>query len=830
MRRLSSLGSRQLSARKGRSLLTALGIVLGVAVLVGVLVSNATAAVGVDRLITDLVGRSDVIVSRVGGLDATAPLSSFTPLYRADDVDVIAFSLNSESAVRGNDGSLRDVTFRGIDARNIAKIQPVTFAEGGWFSAGEDEVLLPERLAADLALAVGDQVRLATPNGLVSLRLVGILEPSGLGASDTGEVAFTSLLTMQELLDKPGEATSARIDLADGTDVSAWIDEYETTLGDGFEFREAGELAGGFRSFLELIGAVFTVFAGISLFIGAFLIYLTLTTAVVERTRVYGTLRALGTSHAQLRRTVLLEAAALGTVSPIVGAGVGLVLAKGLLALLQAVFDLDFGALVVEPGAIAVGMLVGIVTTIVAALVPARRAARLEPTQAMLGGTLVEARRSKAPIVGGVLTLLGAFGAFLGQAWATPLLLIGAVLVTPLLLPTLAAATGRITDRIVRGLGPIAVLHLVKERSRSGYTLGLVMTVLATILAIAGLSASMLRTVDAALDAELGADLFIDPAGTVAAGFEDEVRGVNGVAATTAIGFAPATLRTGDGDDLETFARVIDPSTYFEVSGFVISEGSLDAARAGLQRGGAALMPQGQASQHGFEVGDEIVLETGASSTVPFVLVATYSTVLPVPEIVLSRNDGATHLGVTGADALNVQIAADADADDVASAIDAALGERYAFEIRNPSDLKQDARADFATFFSIFYAIVAIAGLVGLLGMANTLAVSVLQRTREIGVLRAIGASRRQVRVMILVEAITMSTVALVLAVPLGFGLGVVTLAGFRDAFGLDTSYVFPVGVLPIAALLGLILALTAALAPARRAARLDVVDALAYE
>jgi putative ABC transport system permease protein len=831
VRRLSSLGSRQLSTRKGRSLLTALGIVLGVAVLVGVLVSNATTQAGVDRLVVDIVGRADVAASRVGGFDASASRDEFLQLLEIDDVEVVAMSLRTRSAIRidGADGIANvDVALRGIDQGNAAAVQPITLAEGTMFTDGADEAVLPIGIAEAHGVEVGDPLALAVPSGEHVLTVVGILDASGIARSDDGDVVFTSTGTLQRVLERPEQISGARIVLTDGIEAAAWIDDHEDDLGPGFEFQDAEELGRGFQEFLSLLGAIFTVFAAISLFIGAFLIYLTLTTAVVERTRIYGTLRALGASRRQIRRLVLSEAAVLGIVSAFAGVGLGLLIATGLLSLMEGLFEIDFGALEVTTTAVVTGFGIGVVTTLLAAFIPARRAARLEPTQAMLGGTLVTDKRGKGPIVGAIFATLGLAGALLGVQVASPILLIGAVLVVPLILPPLARVAGFITERIVRGLGPVAILHLVKERSRSGYTLGLVMTVMGTIFAIAGLSGSMLRAIDATLDAQLGADLLIDPAGPVDPAFDEALRRVPGVEATTAVRFSPVTMLI-DGEEHEGFARIVDPATIFDVSGFIIAEGTLDAAEAGLARGSSVLMPSGQAKQHGFAVGDAVTLDT-AEGQRSFEIVATYSTLLPAPELVLNVHDGIRYFGTTSINLVQAKLAPGFVASAVIDDIEAALGDRFAFEAETISETKQQVRADFNRFFAIFYAIVLIAGIVGLLGMANTLAVSVLQRTREVGVLRAIGASRRQVRVMVVVESLTMSIVAFLLSLPLGLGLGVVTLAGFRDTFGLDASYVYPVSWTPTVAIAGVALAVIAAFVPARRAARLDVVAALAYE
>lgn len=828
MRRLSSLGSRQLASRKGRSALTALGIVLGVAVLVGVLVANATTQVGVDRLVVDLVGRADVVINRVGAFESTADREDFDQLLSLANVDAVSLSLVRQSALERPGTTDLSIQLRGIEPRTMQEVQPIKLTEGKLFDEIHAQAALSADLANDLSVDLNDRIRLATPTGFATLRIVGILEATGIARSDTGEIVFTSLARAQKMFGVPNQISNARVVLAPETDVTSWIEEHEQNLGTGFQMRDASTIAQGFQQFLALIGGVFTVFSGISLFIGAFLIYLTLTTAIVERTRVYGTLRALGASGKQIRMTVLLEAAVLGLVSSVGGVGVGLLIASGLLSLMENLFEVDFGAVVVAPTAIVAGLIVGVITTLVASFVPARRAARLEPVVAMQGG-IAEAKGSRrTPLIGATLTAFGFAGALAGVAVATPLLLVGSVLITPAVLPRLARVAGALTERISKGLGPAAVLHMVKERSRSGYTLGLVMTVMGTIFAIAGLSGSLLKTVDSTLDAQLGADLLISPSGSADEAFESELNAIPEIAAVSGTRFAPVRFLSNE-EEQQGFARIIDPKTAFEVSGFVLTEGSLSAVQGGLARGGVVLLPGALATENGFEVGDVISIKT-LEGPIGFELVATYASLLPAPEIVMALSDGQRYLGARSVDGLQVKVAPEVSIEEARAAIDARLSDDFSYDISTITETKDQIRSDFNTFFSIFYAIVLIAAIVGLLGMANTLAVSVLQRTREIGVLRAIGAGRGQIRLMILVESLTMSVVAFLLSVPLGIALGMATLAGFRSTFGIEAEYVYPLTALPVVAVFGIVLAIAASIAPARRASRLDVVTALTYE
>ena len=836
MRTLSSLGSKHLAHRKGRSALTALGIVLGVAILFGVLVSNATTQTGIDLLIEDFTGRADVIATPAGAFDATLPTSRARALGDLPDVEVVVPSFTIPSSLRTTDATNHVTTVelfvRGIELDSAQRIQNYELDAGMFFRPRAIEVIIPRALADGHGIGLGDRVQISTPTGTRDVQVVGIMTDTGAARSDEGGVAFTSIEAARILAGAGDVVSGARLVLAEGTDVDGWIDAHGDDA-QGLDLQNAQTIAEGFKDFVGILGTVFTFFAAITLFVGAFLIYLTLSMAVIERVRVYGTMRALGATTRQVRRVVVAEATVLGIVSTVIGLALGLLIARGLIVMVGNLFDFEIQGFNVPASAIVAGVTVGVVTTLISALIPARRAARLEPVVAMRGDYARETRLSRSWIAGLVAFALGVIASFAGAGPAgTPLILLGSVLLVPPLLRPLASLLGRATNRMARGVGDIAVLHLVKERSRSAYTLALLMVVMAMIFSIGGMQASMLRALDDSLDRQFGADLQVDAVGlgTFAPEVGDELRKIDGIDAVTTMRFAGLLLEDAAGKDHQSFARIIDPNTYFDVESFLFRDGTEQEVRRSLAEGGIVLMPEFQATELALAVGDPVAINTSQGRR-EFTLGATYVFLQAgPPELIMGLRDAQRFLNAGGANRFHLNVRDDADAQQVRARIEERLGDRYHFNIETATSLKEDARSDIGGFFNIFYAILLVAGIVGLLGLANTLAMSVLQRFREIGVLRAVGTTRSQVRRMVLVESATMGAVAFALSIPLGFLLSVLVLRSIESAIGFDVAYVYPASWLPFVLAFGVFVAVIAALAPGRRAAKLEVVGALQYE
>lgn len=806
---------------------------MGVAILFGVLVSNATTQTGIDSLIEDFTGRADVLVDPPGALDAPMPASTVGRLRALPGVAHVSGSYTMRSTAIVDADTRREIQIRGIDLAAGKKVADYTLEAGRFFTTGTAEAVVPRRLLDRLRISPGATLRVTTPDGISGVRIVGVLTDKGGGRTNQGDVAFTSLSEVRELASVGDVLTGALVVLDDAVDTDEWIETHRRSAGPGLLFRDASALAGGFKEFLAILGTTFTFFAMITLFVGAFLIYLTLSMAVIERVRMYGTMRALGATRRQVRRVVIAEALTLGAGSTVIGLALGLLIAKGLLALMSSLFEIDLPSLTIKPSALIAAISIGMLTTLLSALVPARRAARLSPVVAMRGDHGAQARLSRAWIAGAVASALGLVLALTsntsGAALATPLLLLGSVLLVPLLLRPMARIVGRVTSRMAKGVGEIAVFHLVKERSRSAYTLALVMVVMAMIFALGGLSASMGGALDRTLDAQFGSDFNLENPGSFGDAFEKDLRAVPGVGLVAPIRFAFTELRaTGTDEDDDVFIRIVEPASYFKVEGFLVKQGTAAEATRALRRGEGVLLPH----QLWIDLDEpKTVTLATAKGDHAFRVAATYTGFVPgPPELVMGLLDGERYLNVTRPSSYHVNVAHGAEQATVAKAIEARLGPKYGIEVQTANELKAEARSQFGRFFMIFYAILLVAAVVGLLGLANTLAMSVLQRWREIGILRAIGVTRPQVRRLVLVESATLGLVAFVLAIPLGALLAWLIVRSFAGAVALEVDFVYPVAWIPIVGIFGAAVSIIAALAPGRRAARLQVVEALQVE
>ncbi len=838
MRKLSSLGSKSLAHRKGRSLLTGGGIVLGVAILFGVLVANATTQKGADNLIESITGRSDVFAGPVGAFDATLPAGSIAKLRALRDVKDVVGNAGFGTALRDHPSkddptSPTDIAVSGLVPSEAQKIRDYDFASGRFARPGLDEIAVSENLAIDTGVGLGDRLTITGRRATRQLAIVGVIDLAAdvTGFDDTSYRTFTSIETVWRLQgETPGTYDSAAIILNDGVAVDAWIERHHDAI-IGVRLQNSATLAEGFKEFLTVFGTLLTFFATITLFVGAFLIYLTLSMSVIERTRMYGTLRALGASRRQVRRVVLTEAIALGFVSAIAGLVLGLLLALGLLQLIGRLFDLEIPSLVIAPGAIIAAIIVGLVITIFSSLVPAIRAGRLAPVEAMKGDYARDTRLGRAWIAGAVVFVVSV-GLYLvvpdpGASMAVIGILFGAVLLVPLLLRPLALLLGRLTNRIARGVGEVAVLHLAKERSRSAYTLALIMVVMAMLFATGGMFLSVRNAISDLVSTQFGADIFVGSrtpddgsVGRMLAARDDI-----DVVSPVRVGIATATDEVGKKEEI--FVNTIEPATYFQVSSFTWRDGNDADARAALGRGGAILMSEDVAMDKGVDAGDRFELET-RQGTSSFAIAGIYASQFGPPEITMGIKDARAHLSAGPPNGYRVEVVEGADAEAVAKALEALPNSQL--ETDTQADVQEDVTSTIAQFFQIIYAILAIAAIVGLLGLANTLAMSVLQRFREIGILRAIGVTRSQAWRMVLVESATMGLTAFVLSIPLGWLLTTLITRGAGEGFGSALDTIYPYVWIPFVLVFGVVIAVIAAIAPGRRAARLHVVNALQYE
>lgn len=832
MRSLGSVSVRSVARRKGRYALTTIGNALGVGIVFAVVVTSAATTQALDRFVTGFTGKADAVVTTAGAFDSELP-PGIVEAVRDDPgvgASVERFGFRSARELRGEnvDPFADFLNVSGFDFAEASVVHDFDVARGRLPRAGEREVLT----TPVLDVPVGDEIALATATGRTSFEVVGVLAENGAALANGGRVAYTHIDVARRVQEADGGVNQIDVVLRDGVDSDSWIDSRRDALGEGAIVQDASDLASGFRQFLQSVQGALLLTAVIALFVGAFLIYLTFSVSVAERTRFFGTLRALGAQPRQIRRLVTREALLLGLVASIAGLGLGYVVALGSLGLVGSLLEIGDVSLENPWTAAGVSLLLGVGAAVVSSVVPARRAARLSPVAAMrdegvAGNDSIRVWPRVAVLAAGVALSLAGPGVAL-RGLGLVLVMLGAVVLVPLVLRPLARVLGRITARISRGVGDVAVAHLAKERSRSAYTLALIMVVLASIFAIGAANASMANTLDDVVEDQFGSDLQIGAPSHFPAEFAEELDGVDGIRARTELRFGFTQL-VDDGDPAQVFMVAVDPDTYFEVSSFPWVDGDDADARRSFERGSHVVLAAPLADRVGVEVGDPVTIRTQDGPR-RFTLAGTYAVLGFNDGIVVSHADAARFFGATEPMGYFLDVDDGHTVEAVGADLRARLGDRFDFELETAADVKEFATGQLRGFFGIGYAVLLVSTVIGFLGLANTLIVSVIQRTREIGILRSTGVLRSQLRWMVLAEAATLVLVAFVLSVGLGLAITQVVVDSFSASLGFTVEFLWPWALVPLVLVVAVVGGVLAALAPARRAARLDPVVALRFD
>jgi putative ABC transport system permease protein len=845
---LRSIGRRELRRRKARYAMTALGIVLGVANVFGVLVTNASTNRAI-RNQSEVFTISQVFADPRGNSFDAVTLDRLRALP-----DVRSVSIFGEGTLRRVAHRKQPLYFSSIDAVGARIYNKEGLRHGRWNRTGAAEAVVTQAAIDDLHLKIGGELslRMRTPSGVRSLPflITGVLREAG--DNYGGEVSLEYLWRVR------GERTVAEVGftLRHGVDPATWVAQRRTQFAN-VDFKTTAYPA-DFQRFISILQGAMSGAAAIAVFVGAFLIYLTFSMAVVERTRMYGTLHAVGSTSGQIARAVLFEALLLGSLASVAGLVFGTGLSFGLLRLVARAAQIPAAGLTVPPAAAAVGVLVGVGATVVGSLVPALRAARVSPVEAIRGTLRTVARPSRAWIAGAVL-VVAALGLSLGlrgiqapnvvSQVATLMILFGSVLLVPPLLGVLVRAGRRLIHRLTGGLGDVAVMHLVRERSRSAYPVGLVMVVLAMMLALAATSGSVGRSVTTWVDKRFGADLLAYDAG-VTARAERAAAGVNGVSAVTAVTFGQTQIAQRNGRRLAQNLVLIEPERFFAVAGFPWAAGSDDAAARALSSGGNVLLPGTLAQQLSVDRGGEVALVT-RDGTQPFRVASVYASIGAGNEVgvVAGVADARRFYVADTANVLYMNLDPSASKHRIVTDLDrvlAATGARtisdtpvkgpYGTKLKSNyffipgAEIKAQARRNVRSYFLLFYAVLFVAVIVGLLGLANTVTTSVIQRFREFGLLGAVGAAPDELRRMVIAEAAMLVGVAFVLSLALGTVLAHLIVDGVTKLVGFRIAFVFPWTWIPILAIGSVLIAMAASVLPARRAAALTPVEALRYE
>ena len=698
------------------------------------------------------------------------------------------------------------------------------------------EVVVDLEAATQSKFAIGDDVRIQTVAGMKTFRLVGIAKYGTANSLGGASAALFDLATAQAETQRVGLLDDVSVAPAAGVDVATLQSRVQAAVGPGYEVVTGADLSAessdAITSGLSFFSTILLVFAAVSLFVGAFIVYNTFAIVVAQRTREMALLRSLGADGEQVIGSILLEAVIIGLLASAVGLVGGVALALGLKSLLGVIgFDVPSGDVVVLPRTILVSVTGGVLITVVSAIGPAVRAARVAPLAAVRAVTSTRAaHRFRMPAIGTGLLTVGIAGVVLGASRIELSWLgggaISAVFGVALLAPTIVAPFVAILAAPVRRFrgvpGQLAQENASHSARRTATTASALMIGTALIAAALVLASSINTSTERILTQGVRADLIVSADGTAGIGPEatGALRGFEGVAVVAPYRWGVFRL----GDATENIAAMdgasLDPTSANNVLDLDAAAGSIDK----IDQGGVAVSAR-VAKSHGWSVGDVLAAEfaTGAH---PLRIEAIYKTA-SFGDYMISL---ATHeqLFADSTDMVAfVRVASGASVVAVkAEMTDALAVSAPAAKVQDRDEYAGQLRAQVNQLLSLITALVMLAVIIALLGVLITMLLSVMERTHEIGLLRAIGMDRSDVRAMVRWEAAIIATFGATLGVVFGVGLGFALTRALRDR-GISTLE-FPYRSLVIMVLLVTLAGVGASLYPARRAARLDVLRAIA--
>jgi putative ABC transport system permease protein len=830
-------------SRRRRLAGTCIAVFLGVAFLTGTLVLGDTLQANFARLFTDVSAGTDVVVRNATSVDSTSTLDgsrgmideSLVATVRAvPGVDVAEAQVVGYGSLIGRDGDAIGGNGPPRQAGSWISdpsLNPYQIVEGR-APTRPDEVVVNRGAVKSGDLRLGDTTVVQTPDP-VRVHIVGIAafgDADGLGR--TTWTAFTLPSAQANISRKPGQVSTILVRGDPGVDASALRDRIEAALPHGVEAITGARLAEERldaidSTFLDMLRTFLVAFAGIALLVATLSINNTFSITVVQRTRELALLRAVGASRRQLRAVVTLEALTVAVAS----AAVGVVGGLGIAELLKGIFDafggaLPAGGLTVDAGSLAISFAAGVVVTVLAAQLPARRAARVAPVTALRDADTRSTASLRVRAVAGGVLVVGALAAaavavtsgdLLAAAVAGVALVVGSLALAPLLLPPIATAFGAVLFRTRGAPGVLARQNAHRDPRRTAAT--------ATALLVGVAVVSLFTTFASSAKATLGddatgvfrADLAVNTAAfggsRLSPRIVEELRGRPEVASAIGLGGGSVLL---DGETTDVTA-----TNAARVGSLVAIDTS--AGRLGDLGTTGIAISSSEATDRGWRLGTAVRATFQDGATVTTRVRAVYDDNVLLGDVVLPSALYSAH---TAQPTLRTVLLTTRSGVSVAQARHAVtpIATRFGGDVQDRSEYAGALTEGLDLLLGIVYALLALAVLIALLGLGNTLSLAVHERRREIGLLRAVGETRRQARSALRLESLIVSSFGTLLGLVTGGLLGYVLFATGSDGATLS----LPLAQLAIVAVLGALAGLLAAVRPARRAARVPVLDAIA--
>jgi putative ABC transport system permease protein len=846
-----SLTFSEMRGHSRRLVGTAVAIILGVAFLSGTLVLGDTLRSNFDSLFTEVNAGTDVIVRNATDLglesDATPGLvdrSLVDQIAAVEGVDAAEPVVEGYGQLLGADGD----AIGGNGPPQLAgswttdpDLNAYRLADGRVPEA-DDEVIVNERTVDEGNLAIGDRTTLLTPEP-VEVTIVGTStfgDEAGLGGVTF--TAFTLEGAMEHVTKDPNGVSRIAVKATEGTSQNELVARISEVLPDGVEAVTGTQVSNEATDdinaiFLDLLTTFLTIFAGIALLVATFSIYNTFSIIVAQRTRTAALLRALGASRRQVLTSVVGEALVVGFLASLVGLVGGI----GIAGLLKVLFDaagfaLPAGGIVVTAGTVAVAIVVGMLVTLVAGIAPAIRASRVAPLAALREAAVESTAVSRLRVVIGSImlaagTVLAILPALSGEPWllavglGAVLTVIGVVVFGPVVARPLARALGAPVARL-RGLtGMLSRENAMRNPRRTAGTAAALMVGVGVVTLFTVFAASLKASLDASVDRTFGGDLVVSTGpfggGGISPRLVDDTNQLPEVSRAVGLGIGSAAV---DGDTKQL--TVADPAELAAVLDLDMSEGSL----ADLGADGLAVS-DATADGNGWQPGDVVSFTFSDGQTDDLTIRATYEAADIVGGYVVPAAVYDPHV-LQELDSLAiVDLAGGTSLGDGKAAVEQVASRYGSPDVLDRDEFAADVSSGVDMMLTIIYALLALAIIIALMGIANTLSLSIHERTRELGLLRAVGQTRSQVRSMVRWESVLVATFGAIGGIGVGVFLGWALVEAAGASAGATMSrFILPFGRLATIVVIGAVAGVLAGVRPARRAARLDVLQAIAAE
>ena len=850
------LALRGLATRKLRSALTAVAVLLGVAMIAGTYVLTDQIRNGFEDLQSSVYAGVDVELTPKEAFDtqfsAPRPLDArlIERVRGVDGVDAVAGQLDAPSGLVV-DGKLKESSGGAgfmVVTSTPKPFDPTTNLDGKQ-PDGPGQIAMLRDTAESNGVELGDRVGITTRNGVEDVRIVGVYDLGGVSSlGDTGVVS-APLAEVQRWFDRQGQVNSIVASAREGVSPDGLVrriqaavprDRVEVSTGRDSAEETAADINSDIGGFLT---PALLAFAGASLLVGAFIIFNTFSITVAERTREFALLRTLGATRRQILAAVASEALAIGIAASVIGLLLGLLFARGLGAMFDAAgFGLPTGGAELATRTIVVALIVGIGVTMVSALSPALRATRVPPVAALrTAGEPVPGRRRRfAPYVAGLVTALGllllliglfgsgpADGRLLSMAGGVIFLFIGVALSARWFVRPLASGVGWPVQKLLREPGLLARENSMRNPGRTATTAAALMVGLGLVVFVAVFANSLKASFTKSIEELIASDLIIREQNfnPLPGGAETAVRETPGVAVTAGIRFDDIVVNRASKPGFNDILNGVDPASFGQLYRAKWLEGSDDLY--GRLRGDSTIVEEQFAKTHKLSVGDVYAIRTPTGDRARLRVLGIYRD----PQLMTGAVVNVARFSEISDSRDPVILLADSaegsDPDQVQEAVDKSLAGFPSARVESNAEYRQTFEAQLDQIVVLLYALLAMSLVISLFGIANSLFLTIHERTRELGLLRAIGSTRAQVRLMVTGESVITAVIGGLLGTAVGVLFGFLVVQALGD---LGLAFALPVGQLIAFMLLAALVGVIGAIPPALRSSRLNMLDALRAE